>query len=50
MIEFVDIQNPAYDYIAPEFVTLFVSNFGGHNPSYVYRYLAELYSQEDYEL
>lgn len=50
IVEKVDIQNPAFDYVAPEHITLFVSNYGGHNPSYVYRLLAELYSQQDYEL
>ncbi len=41
IIDKVSIHNPAFDYIPPEFVTLFVSNNGGHNPSYVYRLLAE---------
>ncbi len=50
IVDKVDIQNPAYDYIAPEYITLFVSSFGGHNPSYVYRFLAEYFSQEDYVL
>jgi hypothetical protein len=101
----VDVQNPAFDYIPPEFVSLFITNLyvvcmrvycglavsmlfsclmyslsclispsfldlffvflffcfvfciyifasysGGHNPSYVYRLLAEYYDPADYEL
>lgn len=46
----IAVQNPAYDYIPPELVSLFVTNFGGHNPSYIYRLLTEYYSPEDYNL
>ncbi|KAJ4456767.1 putative Translation initiation factor eIF-2B subunit beta [Paratrimastix pyriformis] len=44
------IVNPRYDYIPPEYVSLFITNSGGHGPSYIYRLLAELYSPEDYAL
>eukprot|EP00455_Lapot_gusevi_P015977 TRINITY_DN18155_c0_g3_i1.p2 TRINITY_DN18155_c0_g3~~TRINITY_DN18155_c0_g3_i1.p2 ORF type:complete len:128 (-),score=38.87 TRINITY_DN18155_c0_g3_i1:129-512(-) len=50
VVDRVEVINPAFDYIPPEYVDLFISNFGGHNPSYVYRLLAELYSPEDYDL
>jgi len=46
----VDVPNPAYDYIPPELVSLFVTNFGGHNPAYIYRLLAEYYHSDDYSL
>lgn len=46
----VEVVNPGFDYVEPELVTLFVTNFGGHSPSYVYRLLAEYYNAEDYEL
>ncbi|XP_014272490.1 translation initiation factor eIF2B subunit beta [Halyomorpha halys] len=46
----VHVYNPVYDYVPPEFVTLFISNTGGHAPSYVYRLLSELYHPDDYEL
>lgn len=42
--------NPAFDYIPPELISLFVTDTGGHTPSYVYRLLAEYYSPEDYNL
>jgi len=41
------IESPAYDYIPPELVDLFVTNLGGHNPSYIYRLLVEFYNPED---
>jgi len=44
------IPCPLFDYVPPELVTLFVSNIGGHAPSYVYRLLSDLYHQEDYDL
>lgn len=42
--------NPAFDYVPPELVTLFISNTGGNAPSYIYRLLSELYHPDDYEL
>eukprot|EP00808_Paulinella_micropora_P005949 g21942.t1 len=51
-IEKVDVCNPAFDYIQPELISLFITNFGygGHAPSYIYRLLAEFYNAEDYTL
>ncbi|XP_022168226.1 translation initiation factor eIF-2B subunit beta [Myzus persicae] len=46
----VDVYNPTYDYVPPENVTLFISNNGGHSPSYVYRLLSEIYHPLDYDL
>lgn len=43
----VQVESPAYDYIPPELVGLFVTNLGGHNPSYIYRLLVEFYNPED---
>jgi translation initiation factor eIF-2B subunit beta len=43
----VDVINPAYDYVPPELVDLFITNNGGHQPSYIYRLLQEYYSPED---
>ena len=42
--------NPAYDYVPPELVSLYVTNMGAHQPSYIYRLLAEYYAPEDYQL
>lgn len=46
----VNVYNPVFDYVPPELVTLFISNTGGHAPSYVYRLLSELYHPDDYNL
>jgi translation initiation factor eIF-2B subunit beta len=46
----VDVLNPAFDYVPPELVTLFITNSRGLQPSYVYRILAEYFSPEDYAL
>jgi len=46
----MDVLNPGFDYVPPEFVDLFITNLGGHNPSYIYRLLAEYYNAQDYEL
>ena len=48
-----DIKNitfniPAYDYVPPELITIYISNNGSHNPKNIYRLFSELYSQEDY--
>lgn len=46
----VHVHNPAFDYIPPELVSLFITNQGGHNPSYIYRLLSEYYNAEDHVL
>eukprot|EP01132_Coremiostelium_polycephalum_P006693 gene6693-8279_t len=46
-LENVHSYNPTFDYIPPELVSLFVTNNGGHNPSYIYRLLQEYYDPRD---
>jgi translation initiation factor eIF-2B subunit beta len=46
----IQVYNPVFDYVPPDLVTLFISNIGGNAPSYVYRLVRELYSQDDLEL
>lgn len=48
--KFAKVYSPIFDYVPPELVTLFISNVGGHAPSYVYRLLSELYHPDDYDL
>lgn len=43
----VRVENPTWDYVPPDLVDLFITNSGGHNPSYIYRLLAEFYHQSD---
>lgn len=50
LMDKVDTVSPFFDYIAPEYVSLFVTNVGGHAPSYIYRLLNENYDPEDYRL
>ena len=50
MNENVSIQNPVFDYIPPEYVDIFLTNAGGHAPSYMYRLLAEYYDTTDERL
>ncbi|XP_047309131.1 translation initiation factor eIF-2B subunit beta [Impatiens glandulifera] len=41
------VVNPAFDYVPPKLVSLFITDTGGHNPSYIYRLIADYYSAED---
>ncbi|XP_038990279.1 translation initiation factor eIF-2B subunit beta isoform X3 [Phoenix dactylifera] len=41
------VVNPAFDYVPPKLVSLFITDTGGHNPSYVYRLIADYYSADD---
>eukprot|EP00164_Ancoracysta_twista_P005052 GFYU01006876.1.p1 GENE.GFYU01006876.1~~GFYU01006876.1.p1 ORF type:complete len:351 (-),score=91.30 GFYU01006876.1:146-1147(-) len=41
------VKNPGFDFVPAELISLFVTNIGGHNPSYVYRLLVEYYHPED---
>ena len=46
----VQIYNPVFDYVPPNLVQLYINQKEGIAPFYVYRYLTELYHQEDYLL
>ena len=41
------VLNPNFDYIPPELLSLYVTNHGPYQPSYIYRLLAECYHPED---
>ncbi|KAK7334698.1 hypothetical protein VNO80_26459 [Phaseolus coccineus] len=41
------VVNPAFDYVPPDLVSLFITDTGGHNPSYMYRLIADYYSADD---
>lgn len=47
---YVHVPSPSLDYVPPELISLFITDTGGHTPSYVYRLLAEYYTREDYGL
>ncbi|CEG38866.1 translation initiation factor eif-2b beta subunit [Plasmopara halstedii] len=50
IVDNLEVLNPAYDYVPPECVMLLITNTGAHQPSYIYRLLAEYYSPQDYQL
>ncbi|KAJ1660756.1 GCD complex subunit gcd7 [Dispira simplex] len=47
LVPHVEVINPYYDYVAPEYINLFITNHGGHPPTYLYRLLNENYDPED---
>ncbi|KAL9030902.1 MAG: hypothetical protein Q9196_001010 [Gyalolechia fulgens] len=50
MIEKIDLNNPLFDYIPADLVDLYITNLGGHAPSYLYRIVADHYRSEDMHL
>nr|CAG8542424.1 9984_t:CDS:2 [Entrophospora candida] len=47
LIDKATFLNPYYDYVSPGLVSIFVTNTGGHPPSYLYRLINENYDPED---
>ncbi|XP_010450495.1 PREDICTED: translation initiation factor eIF-2B subunit beta isoform X1 [Camelina sativa] len=43
----LQVVNPTFDYVPPNLVSLFITDTGGHNPSYMYRLIADYYSADD---
>ncbi|CAE6516954.1 unnamed protein product [Rhizoctonia solani] len=43
----VEVINPKYDYVKPEFVDVIVTNYGDHPPSYVYKLVKEMYEEDE---
>ncbi|KAL1973080.1 hypothetical protein VTN31DRAFT_6622 [Thermomyces dupontii] len=50
VVDRIDVENPLYDYVPAELVDLYVTNLGGHAPSYLYRILSDHYRKEDITL
>ena len=50
MVGKVDIENPLFDFVPPDLVSLYITNLGGHAPSYLYRIVQDHYREEDLEL
>ncbi|KAF5373943.1 hypothetical protein D9758_000731 [Tetrapyrgos nigripes] len=50
LVDKVDVVNPHYDYVQPELLATFITNYGDHPPSSIYRLLKETYDDEDNEL
>ena len=47
--EFANIESivPAFDYVPPEFISLFITNQGGFTPNYIHRQFSDQYSKEE---
>ncbi|THW06852.1 translation initiation factor eIF-2B subunit beta [Aureobasidium pullulans] len=50
LVENVDVSNPIYDYVSADLVDLYITNLGGHAPSYLYRIVADHYRVDDINL
>lgn len=46
----VEVVVPAFDCVPPDLLALYVTNNGSHQPSYMYRLLAEYYHPSDHNL
>ncbi|RPB20254.1 translation initiation factor 2B, beta subunit [Terfezia boudieri ATCC MYA-4762] len=46
----VSVLNPIFDYVPAELVDLYVTNLGGHAPSFLYRVVGDHYRHEDINL
>ncbi|XP_063682249.1 translation initiation factor eIF2B subunit beta-like [Bolinopsis microptera] len=44
------VSNPEFDYVPSDMIELFITNTGGHAPSYLYRIVSELYHPHDNDL
>lgn len=49
-MENVEVVNPLFDWIAPDFVRLYITNIGGYTPGSIFRIVDEHYSAEDLDL
>ncbi|KAJ5893850.1 hypothetical protein N7495_005541 [Penicillium taxi] len=47
LVDQIDVLNPIYDYVPAELVDLYITNLGGHAPSYLYRIVSDHYRKED---
>ncbi|KAL8738989.1 MAG: hypothetical protein Q9181_000271 [Wetmoreana brouardii] len=50
IIEKLDLGSPIYDYVPANIVDLYITNIGGHAPSFLYRIAADHYQIEDVNL
>ena len=50
MVGKVEVENPIFDFVPPDLVDLYITNLGGHAPSYLYRIVQDHYREEDIDL
>jgi len=46
----IQFNNPAFDYVPPDLITIYATNYGIINPNCLYRSFSDMYDQEDYEI
>jgi translation initiation factor eIF-2B subunit beta len=46
----VEVENPIFDFVPPDMIDLYITNLGGHAPSYLYRIIKDQYREEDADL
>ena len=46
----IQFNNPSFDYVPPNLITMYATNIGIINPRYLYRLFTDMYDQEDYEV
>ena len=49
-ISSLQFNNPSFDYVPPNLITMYATNYGIINPIYLYRLFADMYDQEYYEI
>ncbi|KAJ3298749.1 Translation initiation factor eIF-2B subunit beta [Borealophlyctis nickersoniae] len=47
MLDRIDVVNPYFDFVAPENVSLIITNMGSHPPSFIQRLISESYGEDD---
>ncbi|EEP80934.1 conserved hypothetical protein [Uncinocarpus reesii 1704] len=50
LMDTISVLNPLSDYVPAELIDLYITNVGGHAPSYLYRIVADHYRSEDVNL
>ena len=46
----IQFNNPAFDYVPPDLITMYATNYGIINPNCLYRSFSDIYDKEDYEI
>ena len=46
----IQFNNPAFDYVPPDLITIYATNYGIINPNCLYRSFSDMYDKEDYEI
>ncbi|EJD39997.1 nagb/rpia/CoA transferase-like protein [Auricularia subglabra TFB-10046 SS5] len=50
LVEQVDVLNPYWDFVRPEMIDVYITNYGDHAPSFIHRLIKDSYDDDDTEL